>query len=132
MLVSHPIELSSRGYAGASIKSFNDAPWEMLSLRPSRPLSAPLLTAVQGTCGVPAPLLTAVQGTCGVPAPLLTAVHGTFGVPAPLLTAVQGTCGVPATLLTAGQDTYPTGHLRGTCTTPDSFPDKQRYEKGEG
>jgi len=45
-----------------------------LSLRLGRPISAPLLTAVQGTCGVPAPLLTAVQGTCGVPAPLLTAV----------------------------------------------------------
>jgi len=63
-------------YAGASRKSPNDAPWETLSLRPSRPISAPVLTAVQGTCRVPAPLLTAVQGTCRVPAPLLTACHG--------------------------------------------------------
>ena len=68
--------------------------------------------AWQGTCGVPAPHLTAVQGTCGVPAPHLTAVQGTCGVPAPHRTAVQGTCGVPAPLLT--------GHLRGTCTTPDT------------
>jgi len=44
------------GHAGASRKSPNDAPWETLS----RPISAPLLTLVQGTCGVPAPLLTAV------------------------------------------------------------------------
>jgi len=58
------------------------------SLRLSRPTSAPLLTAVKGTCGVHAPLLAAVQGTCGVPAPLLTAVQGTCGISAPLLTAV--------------------------------------------
>jgi len=34
------------GHAGTSRKSTNDAPWEMLSLRLSRPFSAPLLTAV--------------------------------------------------------------------------------------
>jgi len=68
------VTLFSMGHAGASRKSPNDAPWEKRSLRLSRPISAPLLTAVQGTCEVPAPLLTAVLGTCGVPAPLLTAV----------------------------------------------------------
>ena len=62
------------GHAGASRNSPYNAPWETLNLRLSRPISAPLLTAIQGTCGVPAPLLTAVQGTCGVPAPLLTAI----------------------------------------------------------
>jgi len=76
------------GYAGANGISPSDAPWEILSQRLSRLISAPLLTAVQGTCGVPAPLLTAVQGICGSAAPLLTAVQGTCGVPAPLLTAV--------------------------------------------
>jgi len=34
------------GHAGASEKSPNAAPWEMLSLRLSRLISAPLLTAV--------------------------------------------------------------------------------------
>ena len=65
------------GYTGASRKTPNDTLWEMLSLRLSRPISAPLLTAIQGTCGylhhswqlsrapaVPAPLLAAIQGTC--------------------------------------------------------------------
>jgi len=36
----------------ASRKSPNDSPWETLSLRLSRPISAPLL--ILGTCGVPA------------------------------------------------------------------------------
>jgi len=62
------------GHVGTSRGSPNDASWEILSEKLNRPISAPLLTAVQGTCGVPAPLLTAVQGTCGVPAPLLTAI----------------------------------------------------------
>ena len=44
----------SMGYAGASRKSPQDAPWETLSLRLSRPISAPILTAGRGTCGVPA------------------------------------------------------------------------------
>jgi len=48
------------GHAGASRKSPNDAPWETPSLKLSRPISAPLLTAVLGTYGVLAPLLTAV------------------------------------------------------------------------
>ena len=34
------------GHAGASRKSPNDVPWETPSLRLSRPISAPLLTAV--------------------------------------------------------------------------------------
>jgi len=32
------------GHAGASRKPSNDAPWETLGLRLSRPISAPLLT----------------------------------------------------------------------------------------
>jgi len=35
------------GHAGASRKSPNDAPWETLSLRLSRPISAPLLTVAR-------------------------------------------------------------------------------------
>jgi len=35
------------GHAGASRKSPNDAPWKMLSLRLSRPISAPLLTVAR-------------------------------------------------------------------------------------
>jgi len=35
------------GHAGASRKSPNDAPWETLSLRLSRPYSAPLLTVAR-------------------------------------------------------------------------------------
>jgi len=34
------------GRAGANRKSPNDAPWETLSLKLSRPISAPLLAAV--------------------------------------------------------------------------------------
>ena len=37
----------SMGHAGASRKSPNDAPWETLSLRLSRPISAPLLTVAR-------------------------------------------------------------------------------------
>jgi len=33
-------------HAGASRESLNDVPWETLSLRLGRPISAPLLTAV--------------------------------------------------------------------------------------
>jgi len=47
------------GHTGACTKYPNGASWETLSLSLSRPTSAPLLTAIQGTCGVPAPLLTA-------------------------------------------------------------------------
>ena len=36
----------SMWYAGASIKSYNDSPWGTLSLRLSRPISAPLQPAV--------------------------------------------------------------------------------------
>jgi len=55
------------GHAGASEKSPNDAAWEMLSLRLSRPICTPPLTAVQGTCRALAPLRTAVQGTRATP-----------------------------------------------------------------
>jgi len=48
------------GHEGASGKTPNDAPWETLNL--SRPISAPLLTAVRGTCGAPAPLLPTFAG----------------------------------------------------------------------
>jgi len=41
-----PIELPM-GHAGASRKSPNDAPWETLSLRLRRPISAPLLTVAR-------------------------------------------------------------------------------------
>jgi len=40
----------SMGYAGANRESHNDTPRETPSLRLSRPISAPLLTAIQGTC----------------------------------------------------------------------------------
>jgi len=51
----------SMGKAGASRKSIVTHPsWETLSQRLSKPIAVPLMTAVQGTCGVPAPLLTAV------------------------------------------------------------------------
>jgi len=58
------------GHVGASRKSPYDVPWETLSLRLSRPISAPLLKGhLQGTCTTP----DTCQGTCRVPAPLLTA-----------------------------------------------------------
>ena len=66
------------GHADASRKSPNDAPWKTLSLRLSRPVSAPLMTLA----GAPAPILTAVQGTCTNP----DTGQGTRGVPAPVLT----------------------------------------------
>jgi len=59
------------GHAGASGKSPNDAPLEPLSLRLSRPVSAPLLIAGQGNCGAPVGHL---RGTCT----LLTAVMRTW------------------------------------------------------
>jgi len=43
---SHRVTFSM-GHAGASRKSPNDAPWEKLSLRLSRPISAPLLTVAR-------------------------------------------------------------------------------------
>jgi len=43
---SHRVTFSM-GHAGASRKSPNDAPWETLSLRLSRPISAPLLTVAR-------------------------------------------------------------------------------------
>ena len=39
------------GHAGTSRKSLNGAPWEALSLRLSRPVSAPLLTPVRAPAG---------------------------------------------------------------------------------
>ena len=74
--------------------------------RLSRPISAPQLTAVLGTYGVPAPLLTGhLRGTCTAADRAPTGyLHHSW----------QGTCGVPAPLLT--------GHLRGTCTTADRAP----------
>ena len=76
---SHRVTFSM-GHADASRKSPNDAPWKTLSLRLSRPVSAPLMTLA----GAPAPILTAVQGTCTNP----DTGQGTRGVPAPFLTAI--------------------------------------------
>jgi len=74
------------GDAGASRKRSNDAPWETLSLRLNRSISAPLLTGhLRGTCTTPDSYPGHLWGTCTTP------------------------------------DSYP-GHLRGTCTTPDRTP----------
>jgi len=50
--------------AVVSRKSPNDAPWEKLSLGLSRPTSAPLLTAIQGTCTTPDSYPGHLRGTC--------------------------------------------------------------------
>ena len=84
-----PIELPSLWACGCKQ---NDALWGMLSLRLSRPISAPFLTAIQGTCGYPHhswELSRAPAGTRTTP----DSYPGHLRVPAPLLTAIQGTCG---------------------------------------
>ena len=96
---------------GASRKYPDDPPWETLLLRLSRPISTPLLTAVQGTygdtCTTPDSCPGHLRGylhhswqlsraPTGVPAPLLTLDRVPAGVPALLLTLDRVPAGVPA------------------------------------
>jgi len=82
------------------------------------PISAPLLTAVQGTSVVPAPLdpdncPRHLRGTRTTPNSCPGHLRGTRTTPDNCQGHLRGTRTTP--------DSCP-GHLRGTCTTPDSCP----------
>jgi len=97
------------GYTGASRKTPNDTLWEMLSLRLSRPISAPLLTAIQGTCGY---------------------LHHSWQ----LSRAPAGTCTTPDSYPGHLRYLHHSWQLSrapaGTCTTPDSCSVKEIHWKG--
>jgi len=104
--------LPDRSRVGTNKDFPNDTPWETLSHRLRRPISAPLLTAVQGTRRVPVPLWRWTEHprvTCTTS----DAGRGTRGLPSPLLTLNRAPAGY---LL---HSWHWTGHLRVTCSTPD-------------